>query len=656
MLVNPFGLMAEAVRVLRGNLDFMGVDGDVRSLLVSSSVQGEGKSMTACNLAVSMALAGKRVVLVDADLRRPRIHTYLGVQNSVGLSSVVARRAELSDALVSITLDKAVGTGDGLAAPDVRVREGALRVFSVGGRDGGDERTADAVSGRDAGTAGWSTGADDNPVLRVLPSGPLPPNPGEMVASRRFSELIDELADDADLVLVDTPALLSVGDTAAMAAHVDGLVFVVNTAQVRRPMLERVARPARQAALPQARSRPHLEQTCARAVLRVSLSPRLRSQGGAHHYVGLKRRGEPMQRRRGRAAPDTPPCAAEELGEGARMSATKPKPDLPSISLVVPWFGPLPVWFDIWLVTCGANPTIDWLLFTDEPLEGRPVPANVHVHEISLAGLRRRFNEMLGMEVNLSHPYLLCNLKLAYGFLFAKELAGYELWGYCDADVVWGDLRRFFPAELLRAYPKLQQNAHLTLYQNTPETVELFRQPHPDPHKDYRVVFREDHVVNFCRVVRSARARLSGRPRPVPGGALRRCRPEFGRPARHRLAQLRAPALLLGGRTPVSRVHRRSRRRSRRRRLAADATRRVRLSAPAEASHERARLRPVRRARFLHHPPRLRAEGQGGPLPRRLPPVQPARPAAGRRWRHGRRAAPCASPRAQPPAAATVAR
>ncbi len=180
------------------------------------------------------------------------------------------------------------------------------------------------------------------------------------------------------------------------------------------------------------------------------------------------------------------------------MSATKPKPDLPSISLVVPWFGPLPVWFDIWLVTCGANPTIDWLLFTDEPLEGRPVPANVHVHEISLAGLRRRFNEMLGMEVNLSHPYLLCNLKLAYGFLFAKELAGYELWGYCDADVVWGDLRRFFPAELLRAYPKLQQNAHLTLYQNTPETVELFRQPHPDPHKDYRVVFREDHVVNFC--------------------------------------------------------------------------------------------------------------------------------------------------------------
>jgi len=239
MLVNPFGLMAEAVRVLRGNLDFMGVDGEMRTLIVSSSVQGEGKSMTACNLAVSMALAGKRVVLVDADLRRPRIHTYLGVQNSVGLSSVVARRAELSDALVSITLDKPAGAGDGLSAPDVRVREGALRVFSVGGRDGGDERKADAGNGRDASTVGWSTGGDDNPVLRVLPSGPLPPNPGEMVASRRFGELIEELADDADLVLIDTPALLSVGDTAAMAARADGLVFVVNTTQVRRPMLER---------------------------------------------------------------------------------------------------------------------------------------------------------------------------------------------------------------------------------------------------------------------------------------------------------------------------------------------------------------------------------------------------------------------------------
>jgi len=243
MLINPFGLMAEAVRVLRGNLDFMGVDGEVRSLLISSSVQGEGKSMTACNLAASMALAGKRVVLVDADLRRPRIHDYLGIANNAGLSSVIAHRAELADALVSVTLDKVPAPGDdGRSAPGVRVRDAAVRVFSAAGSEPGFDTSAgralshDVFAGRDA---VWPASADDDPVLRVLPSGPLPPNPGEMVASRRFAEIIDELCADADLVLIDTPAMLSVGDTAPMAAKADALVFVVNTTLVRRPLLER---------------------------------------------------------------------------------------------------------------------------------------------------------------------------------------------------------------------------------------------------------------------------------------------------------------------------------------------------------------------------------------------------------------------------------
>lgn len=243
MLINPFGLMAEAVRVLRGNLDFMGVDGDVRSLLVSSSIQGEGKSMTACNLAASMALAGKRVVLVDADLRRPRIHDYLGIANSAGLSSVIARRAELADALVSVKLDKVASPGDdGRSASGVRMRDDAVRVFSAAGTKAGFDATSARVRERDVLTTrepAWSATADDDPVLRVLPSGPLPPNPGEMVASRRFAEIIDELSADADLVLIDTPAMLSVGDTAPMAAKADALVFVVNTTLVRRPLLER---------------------------------------------------------------------------------------------------------------------------------------------------------------------------------------------------------------------------------------------------------------------------------------------------------------------------------------------------------------------------------------------------------------------------------
>jgi Mrp family chromosome partitioning ATPase len=78
-----------------------------------------------------------------------------------------------------------------------------------------------------------------NPVLRVLSSGPLPPNPGEMAASQRFGEIISALADTTDLVIIDSPPLLEVGDTGAMASRADGVLFVVNMTQARMPMLER---------------------------------------------------------------------------------------------------------------------------------------------------------------------------------------------------------------------------------------------------------------------------------------------------------------------------------------------------------------------------------------------------------------------------------
>jgi hypothetical protein len=181
------------------------------------------------------------------------------------------------------------------------------------------------------------------------------------------------------------------------------------------------------------------------------------------------------------------------------MSAPQPDlPALPSVALVVPWFGPLPSWFDVWLRSCAGNPSIDWLLFTDQPLADRPIPPNVRHVPIDFGTLRRLFCDRLEMDVCLTVPYQLCNFKLAYGFLFREWLSGYEIWGYCDVDVVWGDLRRFFPASLLRTYPKLQQNGHLTLFHNTEQAVQLFRQPHPHPSKDYRVVFAQPEVLGFC--------------------------------------------------------------------------------------------------------------------------------------------------------------
>lgn len=237
VLVDPVGPMAEAVRVLRSNIGFANVDGDVRTLLVSSSIRSEGKSVTACNLAVAMALAGQRVVLVDADLRRPRVHTLMHLSNAVGLSSVLARRVDLGNAVVSITLDDAIGAGAAAGAtPIARRPEASGRMVSLASSGSG----SDAVAKPGSWPPGAPLGPDESAALRVLPSGPLPPNPGEMAASERFGELIGMLADTADLVIIDSPPLLEVGDAAAMAPRCDGLVFVANMARVRWPMLERL--------------------------------------------------------------------------------------------------------------------------------------------------------------------------------------------------------------------------------------------------------------------------------------------------------------------------------------------------------------------------------------------------------------------------------
>lgn len=232
-LSDPSGASAEAFRVLRSNLDFVSIDGDVRTLLVASSVQGEGKSITVCNLAVSMALAGKRVILVDADLRSPRVHAYMGVPNSVGVSSVMARRVDVAHAVIPVVLN-ASADHNGSLVMTAEVATGT--VVRRGGGTAGPENGAGGAPAQ-TGPWQWPAGSDEAPVLRVLPSGPLPPNPGEMIASRRFGEILAELSAEADLVLIDAPAMLPVGDAAAMAPWVDAMVYVVNATKVRRPSL-----------------------------------------------------------------------------------------------------------------------------------------------------------------------------------------------------------------------------------------------------------------------------------------------------------------------------------------------------------------------------------------------------------------------------------
>lgn len=173
---DPTAAASEAFRVLRTNLQFMGLDKPLKSLLVTSATPGEGKTTTIVNLAVAFAQTGARVCLVDADLRRPMVAKTLGVTNWSGLTTLLVNK----DRTESYLQDTAI------------------------------------------------------PGLTVLTSGPIPPNPAEILGSNRMSKLLEDLEAQFDMVLVDTPPVLAVTDAAVLAPKVNGVVLVVRAGQVAR--------------------------------------------------------------------------------------------------------------------------------------------------------------------------------------------------------------------------------------------------------------------------------------------------------------------------------------------------------------------------------------------------------------------------------------
>jgi len=173
----PRSPISEAYRTLRTNLDFAGLDRALKTLVVTSAGVGEGKTTTLANLAVVSAQAGRRVILVDADLRRPTLHRIFGLPNEMGLTTMM--RDE-----------------EALAAPPLQATE---------------------VEG-----------------LSVLTSGPLPPNPADLMGSRRMEEVIAALSERADQVLFDTPPVVAVTDAAVLATKVDGVLLVIGAGKTRR--------------------------------------------------------------------------------------------------------------------------------------------------------------------------------------------------------------------------------------------------------------------------------------------------------------------------------------------------------------------------------------------------------------------------------------
>ncbi|MED3915640.1 MULTISPECIES: CpsD/CapB family tyrosine-protein kinase [Priestia] len=168
---SPKDPVAEQYRTIRTNVQFSDTEQDIKSIMLTSTGPGEGKSTTASNLATVYAQQGLRVLLIDADLRKPTSHYTFRLENHVGLTNVLTKQS----------------------------------------------------------TLGQAVQATEVPELFLLTSGPIPPNPAELLASNNMTELLKEMKEEFDMIIFDTPPVLAVADAQILANQVDGSILVVSS-------------------------------------------------------------------------------------------------------------------------------------------------------------------------------------------------------------------------------------------------------------------------------------------------------------------------------------------------------------------------------------------------------------------------------------------
>ncbi len=172
---NPNSIASENYRILRTNIEYLSFDKKLKTIVITSSEPGEGKTITSGNLALSLVQDGKRVILIDCDLRRPNIHRSFKVSNKHGLSELLIGKTSLEEVKMTITKN-----------------------------------------------------------LDVVTSGNLPPNPSEMIGCKSMEELIDNLKDYYDYIILDTPPVLAVTDAQILTTKADGTILVVRAGKTKK--------------------------------------------------------------------------------------------------------------------------------------------------------------------------------------------------------------------------------------------------------------------------------------------------------------------------------------------------------------------------------------------------------------------------------------
>jgi capsular exopolysaccharide synthesis family protein len=173
---NPKSRAAEAFRTLRTNIQFSSLDSTLKSLVVTSPGPSEGKSTVMSNLAITMAQSGKRVLIVDCDLRKPTVHKKLSIANSEGLTNMLIQNKRIEDCITTTKV----------------------------------------------------------PNLFALTSGPTPPNPAELIGSHRMKTIIEDLKEHFDVLLIDAPPVIAVTDAQILSTLVEGVLLVTSYGQTEK--------------------------------------------------------------------------------------------------------------------------------------------------------------------------------------------------------------------------------------------------------------------------------------------------------------------------------------------------------------------------------------------------------------------------------------
>lgn len=172
--------IAEAYRTLRTNLQFSKIDGELKTMMFTSSGPGEGKSTTLANTAVALAQSGKQVILMDCDLRKPVLHKIFNKENR-GLTNILAEEVPVDDVIQATQVEN----------------------------------------------------------LRILTSGPIPPNPSELLGSNKMQVVMDYLKTQTDYLIIDAPPVIAVTDACVLASRVDGITLVINSGTIRPEMAQK---------------------------------------------------------------------------------------------------------------------------------------------------------------------------------------------------------------------------------------------------------------------------------------------------------------------------------------------------------------------------------------------------------------------------------